>query len=258
MWKCLLLFLISLSALAAPRDLEVWFLSHAKKAEVLHFLERPEYSKYAQTATLQCQEMGDYCFDPQYGLYKKDDAFAAVNAEKVVEDRGPSIPAAKSLDRSLINCEKSNHFDIFCGKAKAETKQEIGFDLLIDTSSSMREFDYTDKQGGCYRKSLIKRLDEHCPFNQKVNVMMFDSSVKEAGTMDSLCNNIGLNDHKRLIAWIERSNAKKMVIITDIYEFHREFADYVESINGRFRGDKDALTAEQMLSLVDELAKSCK
>ncbi len=87
---------------------------------------------------------------------------------------------------------------------------------------------------------------------------MFDTSLKQVGSMDSLCNNQGLNDYKRLMDWIERSDAKKLIIITDIYEFHREFSDYVESKNGIFRGDKEALTSAQMLSLVDELAKSCK
>ena len=87
---------------------------------------------------------------------------------------------------------------------------------------------------------------------------MFDTSIKQAGSMDQLCNNQGLNDYKRLIDWIERSNAKKLIVITDIYEFHKEFADYIESINGKFRGDKDPLVAQEMLSMVDTLAKSCK
>lgn len=88
--------------------------------------------------------------------------------------------------------------------------------------------------------------------------MMFDTSIKQAGTMDQLCHNQGLNDYKRLMDWIERSDAKKLVIITDIYEFHKEFGDYIESKHGKLRGDKDPLTAKQMVDLADQLAKSCK
>lgn len=255
-WLCLVF--ISASAFAAPQSLEIWFLSNAKVTQLQQLLDQPSITYRSYTAELECQEMGDYCFDPQYGLYKKDDAWKSVNTEKVADDKGPSIPSGKSIDQDLINCDPKNHFDIFCGKAKPVAKNKAKLDLWIDTSSSMREFDYTDKKGGCYRKSLVKRLDNSCAFNQKVNVMTFDTSIKEAGSMETLCNNRGLNDYKRLMDWIERSDAKKLVVITDIYEFHKEFADYVASLNGKLVGDKEPLTGPEMLELVDELAKSCK
>ena len=170
----------------------------------------------------------------------------------------PTIPSANSVDRELINCDPKNYFDIFCGKARKEAQANYKLDLWIDTSSSMREMDFSDKEGGCYRKSLMKRLDESCPFNQKVNVMMYDTSIKQAGSIDSLCNNQGLNDSKRLIDWIERSDAKKLVIITDIYELNVAFADYIESKNGKIRGDKDPIVAAQLLDMVDDLARSCR
>ncbi len=257
-------FLIALSfsfaAMAAPGSIEVWFLSNAKVSEVQKLLDRPQYVYQKKTAELQCQEMGDYCFDPQYGLYKRDDADAEVKDEEArIETRiAPSIPAAKSIDRELIDCDPKNYFDMFCGKARKEARGTPKLDLWIDTSSSMKEFDFIDSNGGCHRKSLVKRLDESCGFNQKVNVMMFDTSIKQAGTMDSLCNNQGLNDYKKLMDWIERSDAKKLVIITDIYEFHKDFSDYIESKNGKFRGDKDALKASDLVNLADELEKTCR
>jgi hypothetical protein len=204
--------------------------------------------------------MGDFCFDPQYGLYKKDDVNAEISVEEAKIDAltSPSIASGKSVDRDLITCDPNNYFDIFCGKARKEAKSDIKFDLWIDTSSSMKEFDFVDSSGGCNRKSLVKRLDTKCGFNQKVNVMMFDTSIKQAGSMDSLCNNQGLNDYKKLMDWVERSTAKKLVIVTDIYEFHKEFSDYIESKHGKLRGDKDALKSSDLLELVDELEKSCR
>ena len=256
----LVLSMLTLSAIAAPGSIEVWFLSNAKVTEVQKLLDRPQYVYYKKTAELQCQEMGDFCFDPQYGLYKKGDIEAEVKDEEgqIEKVKAPAIPTAKSVDRDLINCDPNNYFDIFCGKARKEAKSEPKLDLWIDTSSSVKEFDFIDSSGGCHRKSLVKRLDETCGFNQKVNVMMFDTTIKQAGTMDSLCNNQGLNDYKKLMDWIERSTAKKLVIITDIYEFHKDFADYIESKHGRFRGDKDPLRAADLLNLVDELEKSCR
>lgn len=257
----LVLALFSYSVMAAPGSIEVWFLSNAKVTEVQKLLDRPQYVYAKKTAALECQEMGDFCFDPQFGLYKKGDMEGAEvkdeegQLEKV---KAPEIPSARSVDRDLISCDKNNYFDIFCGQARKEAKSDPKLDLWIDTSSSLKEFDFIDQQGGCYRKSLVKRLDETCGFNQKVNVMMFDVSIKQAGTIDSLCNNQGLNDYKKLMDWIERSTAKKLVIITDIYEFHKEFADYIESKHGKLRGDKDALRAQDLLNLVDDLEKTCR
>jgi len=253
----LILFFVQ-TALAAPQTIEVWFISAHKKAEVQRLINEKPYVLQSMTAQLQCQEMGDFCFDPQYGLYKKDDAEVEITTAKVIQDKTPEIPPANSIDRDLINCDSGNYFDIFCGKARKEAQVSYKLDLWIDTSSSMREMDFSDKEGGCFRKSLVKRLDESCPFNKKVNVMMFDTSIKQAGSMDSLCNNQGLNDAKRMIDWIERSDAKKLVIITDIYEFHKDFADYIESKHGKFRGDKDPIVASQLMDMVDDLARSCR
>lgn len=253
---CFLLF--STSALAAPKELEVWFLSAHKKAELQRSLRERPYVLRSLTAELQCQQMGDYCFDPQYGLYKRDDLGSEVDMKKVEAERGPSIPPAKAVERELVDCDPKNFFDMFCGKAKKTANAATKLDLWIDTSSSMREMDFMDKEGGCFRKSMMKRLDETCGFNEKVNVMMFDTSIKQAGSMDALCNNQGLNDQKRLMDWIERSEAKKLIIITDIYEFSKDFADFVESKNGKFRGDKDPIVASQLLDLVDDLARACR
>lgn len=258
MIRYLFFVLISFSAFAAPKNIEVWFLSNSKVTLLNDLINRPQYIYRAPTATLECQEMGDYCFDPQFGLYKKDDAGLSVDSEKVFDQKGPSIPAAKSIDLDLINCDPKNYFDIFCGKAKKEVSKASKLDLWVDTSSSMREFDFSDKEGNCHRKSLVQALDRKCGFNQKVNVMMFDTSIKQAGSIDQMCENQGLNDYKRLIDWIERSDAERLVIITDIYEFHKEFSDYIESKHGKLRGDKDPLTAQQMVELSSDLAKSCK
>lgn len=250
----ILSFFLIQQVIAAPESLEVWFLSAHKKAQIENQLKEPLYVFRSLTAELECQEMGEYCFDPQYGLYKKNDADKAV---KFVEET-PSLPAARSVDRNLINCDSKNFFDVFCGKAQAVKAPSYKLDLWIDTSSSMREMDFSDKQGDCFRKSLVRRLDNKCKFNQSVNVMMFDTSIKQAGTMDSLCQNQGLNDQKRMIDWIERSDAKKLVIITDLNEYQKEFADYIESKKGKLRGEKDPLVASELLNLVDDLARSCR
>ena len=254
-------FIVSTLAWSAPKEIEVWFLSAPKTSYLENLLKEKTYRSVATADNLQCQPMGDYCFDPQYGLYKPDHLDETVKAEDAAKDvTGPAVPTAASVDRNLINCEKSNMFDVFCGKAKAVDAVKMqSLEIWVDTSSSMREMDYTDKEGGCFRKSLLKRLDsDGCGFNQKLNVMMFDTSIKQAGGMDSLCLNIGLNDYKKNIDWIERSTAKKLIIITDLYELHKDYADYLESKNAVIKGDKTPMTAKEMLDQVDRIAKVCK
>ncbi len=258
MIKILFFLLFSTTTFSAPRELEVWFISNTKVSAVQNLLESSPVLFRRPVAELQCEMMGEYCFDPQYGLYKKDDANAEVVETVKIVTEGPVIPTAKSVDREVIDCDKTNAFDIFCGKSKKELPSQVKLDLWIDTSSSMKEFDYSEKDGSCHRKSLVSKLDKACGFNQKVNVMMFDTSIKQAGDIDQLCNNQGLNDYKRLMDWIERSDAKKLVIITDIYEFHKEFSDFVEKKNGKLRGDKTPLTAKEMLDLSGQLIQSCK
>jgi len=258
MIKLLLFFIILQNALAAPQEIEVWFISAHKKAEVQSMMNERPYVLRPLTAELQCQEMRDFCFDPQFGLYKKDDSNVEVESAKVLNEKTPGIPPAQAVERDLVNCDPKNYFDIFCGKARKEAKANYKLDVWIDVSSSMREMDFSDKEGGCFRKSMMKRLDESCGFTQRVNVMVYDTSIKQAGSLDVLCNNQGLNDTKRLIDWIERSDAKKLVIVTDIYEFHKDFSDYIETKNGKFRGDKDPIVASQLLDMVDDLAKSCR
>lgn len=251
-------FILLTQAFAAPQSIEVWFLSAHKTAEIQKILNEKPYVFRALTAELECQQMGDYCFDPQFGLYSKNNEESVADLGKMSEDKSLAIPPVSTIDRELIDCDKKNYFDVFCGKARKESKSNFKLDLWIDTSSSMREMDYSDNDGNCFRKSLIQQLDKTCGFNQKVNVMMFDTSLKQAGIMDSVCSNVGLNDVKKMIDWIERSDAKKLVIITDIYEFHKDLSDYIETKHGKIRGDKDPIIASQLMNMVSELENFCR
>lgn len=248
------LLLVSTSLLAVPQNLEVWFISHDKKTVLLDQIKEP-MKLSSQMVSRQCEPMGDYCFDPQYGLYKPDNEWEAVYLDEKVE-KPAKEPAG--FDRDLIECDKKIGFDIFCGKATSVKKINYELEVWIDTSGSMREYDFTDEHGGCYRKSLVTRLDDQCPFGKKLNVMMFDTSIKEVGSFDTLCTNVGLNSTARMIDWIERSEAKNVVIITDINEYTKEFSDYLSSKNAKLKGEKGELPIRALLDEVSTLARMCK
>lgn len=250
----ILFLLFSFSLWAAPKHIEVWFLSADKKSTVLNQV-RDTYFSFKPTVSRQCEPVGDYCFDPQYGLYKPDNEWEAVSfGDSKIEGRLKPT----GFDRDLIDCDKKNGFDIFCGKARAEKKDLYELEVWIDTSGSMREFDFTDEHGGCYRKSLITRLDSQCAMGRKLNVMMFDTSIKQVGSIDTLCINNGLNSTARLIDWIERSEAKSLVIVTDLNEYTKELADFLETKNAKLKGEKGDLTARALLDEVSTLVRMCK
>lgn len=251
----LLFTLLSFSLLAAPQNLEVWFIAQDKKT-VLHqeidekiLISRPMVSR-------PCEPVGDYCFDPQYGLYKPDNEWQAVSIDKESESSSPQV--LQGFDRDLINCDQKNGFDIFCGKASSEKVIKQDLEVWIDTSGSMREFDFTDEHGGCYRKSFITRLDAQCPFTKKLNVMMFDTSIKQIGNFDSLCLNQGLNSTKRMMDWIERSEVKTLIMITDINEYTKEFADFLLLKGAKLKGEKGDFHSRSLLGEVSTLVRACK
>lgn len=258
----LLLSLLLSVAQAAPKELEVWFLTPPKSATLERWLLPPS-ARRTQLA-LACEPMGDYCFDPQVGLYKKQDAGGPefVDPSDVKLDAElPHLPTATSVDRSLISCDSKNAFDMFCGQARPEAKAKaegVNFEIWIDTSSSMREMDWADPQGHCQREAFVKRLDELCGFQKKVSVMMYDVSLREMGTIASACQSTGQNDTKRLMDWIERATAKKLIVITDVNEYTKEFGDFIEARHGKVRGDRGSFTAKDIVALADGLKSSCK
>ncbi len=248
------LVFFSFSLLAAPQSIEVWFISQDKKTALIETIK--EFSLVSKPiVSRQCEPMGDYCFDPQYGLYRPDNEWEAVSFGK---SKAEGELAPSGFDRDLIECDKKNGFDIFCGKAVPEKKAKYELEVWVDTSSSMREFDFTDEHGGCYRKSFITRLDTNCSFGKKLNVMIFDTSIKQLGSFDSLCTNSGLNSVNRMRDWIERCEARNLIIITDINEYTKEFADFLALKKAKLKGEKGDLFSRSLLDEVSGLVRMCK
>jgi len=249
-----IVFFMAMSVFAAPKNLQIWFVSHKKISLNTSHLERKLFFS-PKVAARECQEMGDYCFDPQVGLYKREDGFISSTPGKLNE---LPIKLESSLDRDLVTCDEKNYFDIFCGSTKSLPISESRLEVWIDTSSSMREFDPLDSAGSCFRKSFAQRLSMDCSLGKKPTFKVFDTSVKNASGHDSFCQNEGLNDYKKLMDEIERSQAHTLIIITDIYEFTKEFADFVEAKMGTFKGDKDSLVTKDLVDLATDLAKTCQ
>lgn len=260
----LLLLLTSNIAWAYPKHLEVWFLSIDRTSFIDNLLPKTQYSQMISRQKLQCQQMGDYCFDPQVGLYKLGDGdqveealdYQEIDKLESYSDAGE----ASSLDREFIKCDKNaSFFDVFCGKAKKSPKDKSKLEIWVDISSTMKQVDFAGFDQMCKRESFLRAINSQCPLNQKMKVYMFDESKKELGAFDRVCLNAGLNQVKRIMRDIKASKAKNLIIITDIFEATEEFINFIEiDAKGITRGVEKPLYAKDIKKDIDRMYKMCK
>lgn len=261
----LVLLLIATSAWAKPASFEVWFLSIDKAAVFNEFspFKTPKSVSIAQ-AGLQCQPMGEYCFDPQIGLYKKENGIKAIDStvdQAVVDDANKYeyMKAGDSVNQNLINCDEENGFNLFCGKSiKGSGATNINLEVWIDVSTTMKQVDFSGFDKKCTRELFLERLNQTCPMNQKMKVYYFNEVRKEAGSFDRACISNGLNNMKRILADIKLSSRKNIVIVTDIFEANQEFISELESMGGVTRGLDSPIYAKDLLTNLTRIRKMCK
>ena len=248
LWPCL--------AIAAPQDIEVYFLTPPTSAQWESLLTPRLHGVEVAQA---CEPVGDYCLDPVIGLYPRSGREQEKKETKFEIDEGlPQLPTSTSVDRSLINCDPKYAFDIFCGEARPEKKvvAASGLEIWVDTSSSMRGIDPGDGKGSCQRASFLQSVIAACGDKRPV-LKGFDTSIRSIDAASS-CVSQGLNDAKRMIEWMEESTAKKLIFITDVYEYQAELSQYLESKHAKLHGDRGTFPASKLMDMVVELAKACE
>jgi hypothetical protein len=247
----------SSTAFATPQKMEMIFLSPQKVSMILEILDRYQSFKYAsaiaQNDMENCVPMGEGCFHPQLGFI-----------EKVVDDKKPALIEEKNLelktfnatDVNLVNCDKNNYFDIFCGKTGPDAKfaeTEIWFDV----SSSLRTVDYNKDPEQCSRRSFMERVQASC--KNKLKVSVYNTSIKEVSEASGVCLAYGTNEQSRLLSWMKESKAKHLLIVTDIDEMSNEMRDFLEINGAKMIGDGvKAFTSVDLINYADDFAKLCK
>ncbi|OFZ46022.1 MAG: hypothetical protein A2381_00495 [Bdellovibrionales bacterium RIFOXYB1_FULL_37_110] len=245
---------------ATPKDVEVWFLTLETDSKMSMLLKmiNPEMISSKKYVLRDCIPMGDGCFHPQDG-YIEDESKKKKVVDEVVNDKDLNPKTINSADVDLIKCDKDNYFDIFCGKAqKINTKSGTDLEIWIDISASLKQYDFSKEAGFCKRRMFIEKVINGCP-KESVNISVFNTSIKELGSLDTVCDTHGMNDSDRLIGWIENSNSKKLVIITDIDEYNLKFGNYLNSIHAKIKGDKPAgFTGKDLEDGSQEVISYCK
>ena len=249
------------NVLAAPKDVEVWFLSEPMDATVNMLIDKHQEFRFFQALAenethYKCIPMGDGCFHPQTGYVDKRPTIM----EKKVEERETVLKTFNALETNLVDCDKNNYFDIYCGQAqKIDNPKKVNLEIWIDTSASLKRIDYNKDVDFCNRRSFITSVFEKCS-REKVAVYIYNAqSIKEIGDLSSLCLNNGTNDEGRLIEWIKNSSAAKLIIITDVDEYRSETSDYLDSIGAKIiGGGVTKFFSKELMSKAQELSSICK
>lgn len=251
-------WLVSSLAFALPKSVEVWFLSAEPVSKSYFNLSNELYAQ----GRIQCQPMGEYCFDPQVGLYKKGEEkkvqeaadYSAVEAANKYD----FIDPPKSTERELIKCDGKSFFDIFCGKAKKQKKDNVKLEIWIDQSSTMRQVDGADLNNSCRRSRFVKSLNVACPLNEKLKVHYFTVHKKEAGTLNNLCHSSGTNQMKNIIRYLKQTKREKILIITDIFEAQGEFLDELKNLGVvKIKGVEQPMYASELRNQLGHVQKMC-
>lgn len=261
----ILFFLAASSASAMPKKFEIWFLSPDTARNALLKLpgeSAPEFGLLSAQVNLQCQQMGDYCFDPQVGMYKPgDEPLKNVEADYAQADKLEDYDyetKALGKEREKAKCDENSYFSLFCRKKTVQNKTSPKFTLWFDISSSMKQVDFSGYDKMCKRESFLRLLAQDCGFNQGMQVYGFNESKKQLGTMDSVCLNHGNNNRDRIIRDIKNSDAKHLVVITDIYEADETLLNFVETSGvGSVKGVEKPMYASDLKEQAQPLRKKC-
>jgi hypothetical protein len=261
-----ILLLLTNYTWAMPKKFEVWFLSTTSSKKTSLLLDKMTKIKYGPMeaqAKKQCQPMGDYCFDPQIGLYKmQGESDVQVNdyTELDSQEKYIDFDEGDAVNREMINCDEGNFFDLYCGKAKKKVKKDkTKLVIWIDISSTMKQVDFSGYEEQCQRESMLRRLNAKCRFGSTMKVYGFNETRKELGMMDRVCLNSGLNRTDRMIQDIKVSKLDNLIIITDIFEASEEFIEFIEASGvGSHKGLDKPFYAEDLKGEVSRLTKVCR
>lgn len=264
--KVLSILILSFSLFAAPKKIIVNFFDSKDLTSLLNTSAQSLVAK--NVYELKCQKMGEYCFDPQVGLYKagKENEAVQVKNESVVD---PSLKKVRGLgdqgffNTQLINCDKNNFYDVFCNKGKksknikeyTRSKNEI----WIDGSGAVKVFDTSKLEKTCKREDFIKLLKSSCTKNNFYQFYSISNVKKQLGTSSQACQS---SDEKikidKLIAWMNSSNANTIHIYLDEFYAQGKFMAYLKTKpNIKVNGIDTKIKLSQMSEQVNELKRYC-
>jgi len=228
---------------------------------VIDFDDPEGWEKGTPLNDKNCIPMGDGCFNPQQGYTDEVPASVKINESAKKEKRKEPSPfelkTFSNEDIELVECQEGRYFDIFCGKESKRKKVTANLEVWIDTSSSLRNIDYSKEDNYCERRFFASKLKKDC--RDAVDFSIFDTARRSLGSYDTLCDYMGSNDGRRTVSWIEANSAEHLVLITDIDEYHGVFREYLERTNAIIHGvGTKQITAKDLINFIPNFVKSCR
>lgn len=244
-------------------NIQVYFLSRPSAKASLFNLEQAPHFSFSPLAQanlkeedFKCEPFGEGCFHPQLGYIE--------DQEKVMKAKGRQLEDVElktinAEEVNLIDCDQGYYFDMYCGQANkgsATKSKPSHFELWVDVSSSMRQVDFSTDQAYCERRRIIAKLKDSC--KGKVDVYSFNTSRKSLGALENACLNHGTNDGGQIVKWLKQTDAKNVVIITDVDEYHGEFREYLDANGAKITGiGVEPFLAENLYSSLEKFTSLC-
>jgi len=253
----IMLMMLSFGLQATPLKIEIYFLSPGetlvlrelenylknKNEQIIALINHQKLTQLDQKILSQCYSMGEGCFHPQLGYLNMPGISLGKINEKPHDDleglafnqrKNQTIDAELPLksqffnqkEISLIECQKDYYFDVFCGQQRGDVNQQVDLEVWIDISSSLRQVDFKSNQSECYRQKFIKKIQTQ--FKGTFHIKTYNTALKSVQDSSDACLNYGTNDARKLLEWMKNSNAKKLLIVTDIDELSPEMQSFIE------------------------------
>lgn len=266
MIKFFFLVLISLSAFSIPQKTTVYFLS---SNDISILLRKNIGSLYAVNALeLKCQKMGEYCFDPQVGLYKPNNREQAVKLkdenvnsdERLKKVRG--LGADGFFNQNMINCDKNKFYDVYCnktGKIKNDVEKRETFEVWVDTSKVMSIKDSEPLETTCNRSNFLNLLESTCTKNNTFRLFSISSIKKRLGKNSQACQKDSSNiDINKLKSWIKKSKSKRVFIFLDEFYAQGMLLSFLKTkSNIEVKGIETKVSLSNMDNEIADLKRYC-
>ena len=263
--KIIFFFLISLSAFSFAQKTTIYFYS---SSDVSKILEKAKPRYYAvNTLALKCQKMGEYCFDPQVGLYKPENRNQAVkikddNSTEARYKKVRGLGADGFFNQEMINCDKNKFYDIYCNKSGSKTRSKIlnnKFEVWMDTSKIMKVRDNEPLEDSCQRSYFLNLLQSTCSKSNSFKVFALSNIKKRLGANIQACQNSSSDiDLDKLKSWIKFSNAKRLFIFLDEYYAQGKLLSFLKTkSNIEVKGIDTKVLLAKMDNEISELKQYC-
>ncbi len=205
-----------------------------------------------------CIPMTDGCFHPQYGFKprKVSEGFKhSTTLPPPVE-----VPVhVHSQESNLIHCDRGHYFDLYCGQAQKSSSslQKPSLEIWFDISSSLREIDYSENKEHCFRRKFWDEMAKKC--SGKILGKVYNTTIKEFSENESVCFNFGTNNSKKLEQWLRDSEAKHLILVTDVDELEPSLEKLFFELGAKIIGDGvKPMTPQNLVDEAKHLATECE